>query len=386
MAIETSLRCTDASGDFLFETRQFLEIGDAPGLHYVLSCGKVGALTVTLPPEFNPLLVKDARIHVMRSVDGRPAQREGESCFLIRKWQFADDYTTVTALHANHILWRRHALWGYYQGRAQTSTGITADNTIKSGDAGPTGSNMWYDNFDAFAESGNRQDGGLSTQADISAFVSVQAPTALAPVVLQRWYWENIGDAAQRMCDASFTAGTYLVAEIVAPTESTLELRTYVDIRGTDRRSSTGNGLIFTSDRGNFANAILTVDAINEVTAAVCGGPGRDSGFQIRGSIDAARMGESPLNRIEVFVDEQEADIAAIQANADAAVRNGRPIITATGDLTDTDTCQRGVHYTFGDLVTVEVRGIQYDMRVDLLDVTLSQGVETTKAGFYYNG
>ena len=176
------------------------------------------------------------------------------------------------------------------------------------------------------------------------------------------------------------------MAEIVAPTESTLELRTYVTIRGTDRRISTGNGLIFTSDRGNFANAILTVDAINEITVAVCGGPGRDNGLQIRASEDLARMGESPLGRIETFVDEQEADIGAIQANADAAVRNGRPIITATGDLVDTDTCQRGVHYTFGDLVTVEVRGIQYDMRVDLLDVTLTQAVETTEAGFYYNG
>ncbi len=386
MAIDTSLRITDGSGNHLFETKEFLEIGDAPGLHYVLSCGKIGALTATLPPEFNPLLVKDGRIHVMRSINGAPARREGESCYLIRKWQYADDYTTITAVHANHILWRRHGLFGYYQGHAQTSTGITADNTIKSGDAGLTGVSMWYNNFGAFAASGNRQDGGLGAQADISAFVDVQAPLGLAPVINQRWFWENIGDAVQRMCDASFTVGTYLVAEIVAPTESALELRTYVGIRGTDRRFSTGNGLIFTSSRGNFANGILTIDAINEITAAVCGGPGRDSGLQIRGSIDAARMGESPLGRIETFVDEQEADIAAIQADADAAVRNGRPIITATGDLMDTDACQRGVDYDFGDLVTVEVRGIQYDMRVDLLDVTFSQGVETTRAGFYYNG
>jgi hypothetical protein len=58
----------------------------------------------------------------------------------------------------------------------------------------------------------------------------------------------------------------------------------------------------------------------------------------------------------------------------------------ARGDLVETDTCIRGVHYNYGDLLTVDVRGIQYDMRLDLLDVTLTGGVETAKAVFFYNG
>lgn len=386
MTIDTALRITDAFGGFLVETREFLEIGNAPGLHYVLSCGKVGALTVTLPPELNPLLLKDGRIHVMRSVNGGPAQREGESCFLIRKWAYADDYTTITAVHANHLFWRRRALWGYYQREAETGAGITADDTIKGG--GGAG-NMWYDNFSTPAGAGNRNDGGLSTQADISAYVSIQALASAAPVVYQQWYWQSIGDAILNICDASFTAGTYLVAEIVAPTESTLELRTYTGQRGQDRRFTGGNSLLFTAANGNLANGVLTVDAINEVTAAVAGGPNRDSGLTIRGSVDLARMGESPLGRIEAFVDDAggtNTDINAIQGDADAAVRAGRPVIQATGDLVDTDTCVRGVHYNFGDIVTVEVRGIQYNMRIDLLDVTISQGVETTRAGLFNHG
>jgi hypothetical protein len=385
MTIDTSLRVTDAAGNFLFETKQFLEIGNDPGLHYVLSCGKVGVLKVTLPPEFNPLLPKDGRIHVMRSVNGAPAQREGESCYLIRKWDYADDYTTVTAVHANHVLWRRHAMWGFYSGGAETGSLVTADDVIKDG----LGANMWGDNFGASAASGNRNAGNIDNQVDISAYVGVQANTGAAPVIYQQWYWQSIGDAVLNICDASFTAGTYLVAEIVAPTESTLELRTYTGQRGQDRRFSTGSGLLFTAARGNFANGVLTVDAINEITVAVAGGPGRDNGLEIRGSVDTTRIAESPLGRIEAFVDDaggQHTDINAIQADADAAVRAGRPVIQARGDLVDTDTCVRGIHYNFGDLVTVEVRGIQYDMRVDLLDVTLTQGVETTRAGFFYHG
>lgn len=383
MPSNTTLRVTDNVGNFLFETAAFLEIGPSPGLRYVLACGKVGALTVTLPPELNSLLPKDGRIHVMRSVNGNPAQREGGSCFLIRKWDYAADYTVVTALHANHLFWRRQAMWGWYTGAAQVPFSTTADDAIKT--------NVWGYNFGANAGAGGpgRNAGNSYTQADISAYVTTQALVAAAPVIGKSYYWRSCGDTILELCDASFTAGTYLAAEIVAPTESTLELRTYTGQRGVDRRFSSGNGLLFTSARGNFANGVLTIDATNEVTVAVAGGPSRDIGTTIFASEDLTRMGESVFGRIEGFVDDGSStntDNTAIQDDADGAVRDGRPIITAHGDLIETDTCIRGVHYDFGDLVTVEVQGLQYDMRLDMLDVTISQGVETARSGFYYRG
>ena len=383
MTANTTIRVTDASGGFLFETAQFLEIGDNPGLHYILSCGIVGQLTVTLPTEFNDRLPKDGRIHVMRSVNGGTAQREGESCFLIRKWQYADNYTTVWALHANHILWRRHALWGWYTREQETASGITADDTIKSGGAG--GGNIWDDNFGTNAGSGSRND-GLTTQTNISSFVGVQADSGSAPVIYMSWYWQNCGDAVRAFCDASMQNSTYLNAEIVAPTESTLELRTYTGQRGVDRRFSGGSGLLFTEPRGNLANARLTVDAMEEITYALGAGATRDSGTSLQYAADLTRMGETPLGRIETFVDVNSVDSNEIQGAADAAVRAGRPVITATADLQDTDTCTRGVHYNYGDLVTVDVGGVQYDMRLDVIDVTLQGGVETSKASFFYNG
>jgi hypothetical protein len=387
MPSTTTIRVTDASGTFLFETAQFLETGNDPGLHYVLSCGLIGNLTVTLPTEFNDRLPKDGRIHVMRSVNGGMAQREGESCFLIRKWVYANDYTTVFALHANHILWRRCALWGLYTGEAEITpgSGTGADDAIKSG--GAAGINIWDSNFGANAASGNRNDGN-TTGTDISAYVSVQADVNAAPEIDMAWYWMNTGDAVRMFCDASMTNSTYLTAEIVAPSESTLELRTYTGQRGEDRRASISNGLLFTEWRGNLANALMTVDATEEITFALAGGQSRDSGTSIRGAIDTARVGETPLGRIEMFVDVASADasIEQIQAAADAAVRDGRPIISAVGDLQETDQCVRGVHFNYGDLVTVEVGGVQYDMRLDVMDVTLQAGVETTKVGFFYNG
>jgi hypothetical protein len=381
----TTIRVTDASGTFLFETAQFIDVGDNPGLHYVLSCGLVGALTVTLPPEFNDRLPKDGRIHVMRSVNGGAAAREGGSCFLIRKWVYADDYTTVTALHANHIFWRRYALWSWASSASETAGVLTADDQIKSGGSSV---GIWWLNFAAGAAAGALplRDSINFTQADISATVSLQADTGAAPIVYESWYWQNCGDAIRLLCDGSMTSGTYLTAEIVAPTESTLELQTFTGQRGADRRFSTGSGILFTEGRGNLANALLTVDATEEVTVAVAGGATRDSSTSLYAAVDTTRIAESPLGRIEAFVDSNSVDAQQIQGDADARVRAGRPVIVAVADLQETDNCLRGVDYDYGDLVTVDVVGVQYDMRLDVLDVTLTGGVETTKAGFYYNG
>lgn len=389
MPSSTTIRVTDSNGDFLFETAQFLEIGDNPGLHYVLSCGLVGALIVTLPPEFNNRLPKDGRIHVMRSVNNGTARREGESCFLIRKWVYANDYTEVTALHANHIMWRRRSLWA--AGTANSSVSGQADNNLAdiwdlnfaSGATGP-GFRTW----DTSSGTSN------STQVDVSAYVPRQAFAYTTPTCQKFFPWMLIGDVLRDICDDSTLQGTYLTCEIVAPTESTLEFRAYTDQRGVDRRFSSGSGLIFSEERGNLANATLTVDATEEITLAVAGGAGRDLldvsapdyGLSNRVAQDTARMGESIFGRIEGFADSGTADdLAMILGDANAAVRAGRPVISAVGDIQETDTCIRGVHFDYGDVVTVEVRGIQYDMRLDVLDVTLQGGVETTKAAFYYD-
>lgn len=389
MPAQTTIRVTDGSGNFLFETAAFLEIGSNPGLHYVLSCGQVGAMTATLSPEFNSKLLKDGRVHIMRSVNGAPARREGESCFLIRRWDYAENYTTITAFHANDLMRRRHIL--YSGNNAALSyvqiNAARADDTIKT---------LWKQNAGALVSFANRavndETTGLSpTQADISAYVSTQANVSAAPLI-DKWIpWRNLMDVILEIEDTSYLLGTYLTTEIVAPTESTLELRTYTVIRGVDRRFSSGNGLLFTSSRGNLENAILTVDATEEITMAQAigsDGTGGGSWYRFAGSAeDDTRMAESPLNRVETIFDSGDAPADGTLTNdSAAAVRAGRPVITAVGDLTETDQCLRGVHFDFGDLVTVEVQGIQYDMRLDQLAVTLSGGTERTIARFQYNG
>lgn len=380
MPSQTTIRVTDDQGVFLFETAQFLEIGDNPGLHYVLSCGLVGALTVTIPPEFNTYLLdannkprKDLRIHVMRSVNGGPAQREGESCFLTRKWGLANDYTTITALHANHLLWRRAILYTWINASFEQGP---EDDMIKD----VFSHNNITDGFVTPARQGG------TTQFDLASYITVEANVGAAPTSGKRMGWMNVGDMIREMANDSTLTGTYLTAEIVAPTESTLELRTYTGQRGQDRRFSSGNGLLFTEARGNLADALLTVDATEEITFALAGGPQRDWGSMIQYASDAARMGESVFGRIETFIDSQSDDNTQLLNDATSAVRAGRPITSVTAEIQETDQCLRGVDFDYGDLVTVAVQGIQYDMHLDVLEVSLKEGAETTRASFYADG
>lgn len=386
MPAQTFICVTDPYGNQLFETAEFLEIGNNPGLHYVLACGQVGALTATIPPEFNGLLLKDSRVHVMRSVNGAPAQREGGSCFLARRWDYADNYTTITALHANDLIRRRHVLYNF--------VGIN-DGGVATGAADDAIKTAWKDNCTTVGGvTLNRAPSTVTgaanaTQTDISAYVSVQANLTAAPVLgaAKYLFWRNLLDCFLELEQYSFTAGTYLTAEIVAPTERTLELQTFTGQRGVDRRASTGNGLVFSSARGNLENALLTVDATEEKTFALALGAGQVTQNRYSAwAIDTGRMGQSPFGRTEGIIDASSTpNTAALTDEASAGLRAGWPFIQAAGDLVETDTCVRGVHYNFGDFVTVQVAGVLYDMRLDLLDVTLSSGSERTIARFNYN-
>jgi len=382
MPSSTTIRICDPFGKFLVETAEFLEAGNNPGLRYVLSCGNVGAMTVTLPPEYNPLLLKDGRIHIMRSVNGGPAQREGGSCFLIRRWDYADDYTTITAVHVNDLMRRRHILYEPSLGYGSLSG--PCDNVIKEffrSNAGAT-VGVLTRAFSTVTSANN------VVQTDLSAYVSVQADVSAAPSVFSTYVpWLNMLEAIQETADYSTNAGTWLAAEIVAPTETTLEFQTFTSQRGADRRSATGNGLLFTSKRGNLENAILTVNAIDEITFAQALGAVSTQQDRYTGlAIDTTRMAESPFGRVETIVDSSTApNDATLTNDSQSAVTAGRPAIHAVADLVETDQCVRGIDFDYGDYLTVEVQGIQYDMRLNIMEVTVSASGDRTVARFEFN-
>lgn len=343
-------------------------------LDYVLNVGKAGALALTVPGWYDATKFRlDGRVSVELAINGRAPYLDGEAVYLIRTWIFdeSDNTITIMAYHANCLKSRR--IVDYVTGSNYSSKAATAAANLMR--------TFWLENFGASISSTDRQ--GVETQADISAYVATQPASGLGASVGKAAAWRNFADVDLEIGQSSTTAGTYLVSEIVAPTESTLEYRTYTGQRGVDHRAGTAQPVIFSVERGNLEQARLTIDHSQEVTVAIAGGMGTGTGRLIATAVDTARMAASPLNRIEQFVDMGNTnDATQLQDEVDAALWNGRPQTTVEGTLIETPGCTRGIHYDLGDIATARVMGRQVDVRLDTLHVRVSSAGQRTEARF----
>jgi hypothetical protein len=344
--------------------------GGGSALGYTLNVGNVGALHLTVPATFDATLLRlDGRIGVWRSINGRPSALDGDTIFFIRTWEYTEQTTTITAYSANHLRTRR--IIDYFAGTTYSSktTPTAAGNLIKA-----------FTNQQMLAGIVGADRQGVETQADSSALLTNQGDLTDGQLLAMQCAWRNLDDVIRELSDASTFAGTYLACDIVAPTETTLELRTYATARGVDHTATSGQPVILSPDAGSLANCRLIVDRADEVTFAIAGGTGEGTARLIATAIDTARIAESPFNRIEQFGDYSNiSDAGALQDVADAMVRSGRPRIEFTADVIETDGATRGIHYDLGDMITAAFRGQQYDCRMDVIEVALGGGGQLSR-------
>lgn len=363
MSVLTFCRLADPFGGPL------ATIADYTQLDYVLNCtpGAVGVLELTLDTSFDPsLLRRDGRIGVWRSLNGQPPYLDNNAIYLIETVTFRSGSTFVRAYHATGLMSRR--IVAYYAGSAYADkSAAPADDQIKA---------FWRENAGALIAAATRD--GVDTQADISAYVSTQADLSAGASIAKAAARRVLLDVARELSEASETAGTYLTFEIIAPTETTLELRTYTGQRGIDHTADSGNPVILSEARGNLENAALTIDWHDEATFTDAGGAGEKIDRKIQTAFDATRAAVSPFGRIERFVDMSNIDTdAALADEADAALEAARPWTVFTGDLIETPATTRGVQFDLGDIVTVEDprSGQQFDCRLDVIHETIGGGV-----------
>lgn len=367
MATFTTCRIADPYGQHLTEVATYTK------LDYVLTSapGAVGVLELTLPATFDrSLLLRDGRIGVWRSFAGRPPSLDGSAIYLMETFEHTRNTTFVRAYHATTLLDRR--IIAYDAGSSYSSkSAAAADNQIKS---------FASQQLAAGIVGADRD--GVETQADISAYLSIQANLGLGASVAKAAARRRLIEVARELAEASTTAGTYLTFEIIAPTESTLELRTYATQRGVDRLVGTASPVILSESRGNLENATLLVDYHDECTFAIAGGSGEKSERLIATTMDATRAATSPFGRIERFFDMSNVDdLTQLQDDADAGVRGGRPVVLFTGDLVETPATTRGIHFDLGDILTAEHVGQQFDVRLDMLHITIDASGRRTQCG-----
>lgn len=333
----------------------------------------VGTLQLTVPGSFNAdLFMRDGRIIPFRAIAGRPPAMDNGACYLIERLDFPLGYIQVTARATKSLADRR--IVAYDAGSSYASkAAAAADDQIKT---------VWKENAGASIVAADRD--GVETQADISAYVTTQANLSQGQSIAKAFSRRVVSDVARELCEASQTAGTYLTYDILATSETTLELQTFAVARGVDHGSTSSSPVILSVGRGNLANPVLTRDYSQECTFAIAGGTGTQTDRQIATQLDLVRMGASPFGRIERFFDMANvSDAAQLQDDADAGVRNGRPLIYMVGDLIETPATTRGLHFDLGDIVVMEDPRTRqrFDARIDMLRVAVAMGGQRSMIG-----
>lgn len=361
MSTLTTFRLADPLGNHL------IEIANYYSYTYVLNCapGAVGVLELELPRSFNTrLLFRDGRIAPWRTLDGRPSYNDNGAQYTIETLRYRSASTFLRAYHMTGLLDRR--IIAYAAGSAYAKKAAApADNQLKA---------FWAENAGSSISSADRD--GVETQADISTYVTTQANLGTGANVAKAAARRKLLNVARELCETSTTAGTYMTFEIIAPSESTLELRTYTTQRGVDRRASTASPVILREQAGVLENAQLEIDWHNEKTFTIAGGQGEGAERLITTAVDVTRMGVSPFGRVEDFLDMSNVDnTTSLQDDADSGLWQGRPLITFTGDLIETPALTRGIQFDLGDLVTCEDPQThqQYDVRLDMVSESKEQ-------------
>lgn len=357
-----------------------VRLGDASNfisLKYSRIVNDIGTATIVLPVggrkgfDTNLLRLPDGRLEIWRRLPG--ANRE-----------YLDTETT----------WLMKTAEDTRDARGRRTVTIEADTPlcvlkepgrfIDIAEGVAADSNFFDDAYDDMIKmiAGQNIGAGIATARDLTAYITIAPNLTLAPLGSKAVSWRSCLKAMQEIANASAQQGVYLAFDIMAPTPDTLEFRTYIGQRGVDHRFPNGqNPIIIGPEFGNMGECSLKRDWRNEITFARAGGRGDGADRLTATAQDDERIGQSPFGRREKFVQAtQYTTTTGLQAEAEAVVRQGRPRVLFRGKLLDVPDTRYGVHWQWGDYVTVQAFNQGFDARIDAIDVSIERGKETIAA------
>lgn len=336
-------------------------------LDYVRTINDVGVLTMDLPVDVpTSLFRKDARLSVWRQPTGGAYQLETGTVWFVRRWQrtLSEKGERVLRVHAMSALYLTSGrIVAYDAGTAYASKTDYADDMIKA---------IVRENLGSSATDSDR---------DWSDYLTVEADLSSGESLSKAFARRNVLTVLQEIAEASAEAGTRVYFDIVAPTSSTLEFRTYTGQRGTNRALSSSAPLIMSPELGNIASGDSLEDHSGEVTVVYAAGAGEGTDREVTEVEDATRTSTSPFGRREALRDARHgATGAALTAEGEAVLRESRPRISFAASLVDTPQARYGREWHWGDLVTVLFEGLAYDCHISTIRVTVKDGRETIQA------
>jgi len=221
-----------------------------------------------------------------------------------------------------------------------------------------------------------------AVNVDFTDYITVPTAPGLGASIAKAFAWRNVLKVCQEFAEASAAQGVYIAFDIVAPTPSTLEFRTYAQQRGTDHRFPNGqNPVILSPAFGNLAETTLRYDYRDVASYVMVGGKGEGINRVVTTAYDETLLGVSPFGIREVFTEyTNTGTVALLQQEAYAELRSRRPRKTLRGKIVQTPDALYGVQWGWGDFVTCQDFGESFDCRIDAITVTVENGQETVEA------
>ena len=349
-------------------------IKDYIGEDYARTENAVGAATFTVPPAYRSVFftgsdVKvDTRILPYRTLPGGTPYLDMETEWLVQDGEEVQDSTgkRMINLYCVDDIWllsTRNV--AYYALTAYAEKNAAAGDLIKA---------VIRENLGALA---------VDTTRDLSDYLSVQADLGDGATVPLSFDRQQVLDVCKAAADASAKARKYIAFDVVSSSPGKLEARTYANFRGNDHRASSASPVRVGRDPGNVTDFHLRYAHTGEVNSVYCGGQGEAATRPIGTSADATRIAVSPFRRIEKYISGLNTVVVSeLNAQADAEVRAGRPRITVEGTIAQKDGFLYGLHFKWGDYLTLSDNGMSFDIRLSSLRVQVKDGKETITAKF----
>lgn len=331
-------------------------------LAYARAVNDIGTLVLELDPNSDASLYQlDTRLGVWRN-----GVLDTECVWFVRKVRrtlsnSGERRLRVTAYSATDLLRRR--IVAYNAGSTYAAKSDYADDMMKA------------------IVSENLAGGATDADRDWSDYLTIDADTSDGEEINKAFSRRNVLTVLQELADASAQAGTNLYFDIVTPGPGELLFTTFTGQRGDDRTITSASPLLFSPELGNLADGELEEDYANEVTVVYAAGKGEGDEREVVEVEDTARSGASLFNRIEALRDARNADTTdELTAEGNGFLKAGRPRLVFGGSIVDTPQCRYGVEWKWGDKVTVQFEGRQFDAYINSLRVTIANGNEVIEA------
>jgi hypothetical protein len=343
-------------------------LSQASGFEYVVRVNGVGAFSVTLPHDFDTLLLgiasekPDRRVEFWRGATN--VRMSLETVGLIRNLRQRTNSEGVETLVVSgpdqgDLIRRR--IVAYFAGTNEASKSAEADDVIKEFAA---------ENFGASAADADRDWSGDG--------ISIQGDLTLGPVVDSQVAWRNLLTVFDDVAERAYAEGARVYYAMVPVSPDSFELRTWTNQPGRDLSGK----VVFSLERGNLDNPDLSYDYSQEATVVYSGGQGQGTGRMLAIIKDTTRINASVFNRRELFHDARNSDtLASVVSEGKARMAQSTPLLRFIGDVRSTPATRYGVDWKLGDRVTVSYKGQQFDSVINAVRVRVDgQAHETVTA------